>query len=699
MSEPLDVLFLWHFHQPYYGTPDKEDFLLPWVRLHGIKAYYDMARHLEKTPEIKATFNFSGSLLRQLTEYVSQGRRDLWWRWSLLDPASMTTTEKEQLVHHFFSINHERFVYPNPRYRELLQQRIEEGVEGAAQSYEDQDFRDLQCLFNLSWCGHAARQDFPLIKELFGKERGYTRADIEGLLELHIEINSRVLPLYGDLVARDQIEITVTPMYHPIIPLLIDTDAAARATPQRPRPTPYQAPETAREQISLALDLAEELFGRRPAGMWPSEGSVSPEALQLFAEAGVQWIATDEEILQRSRGADYTRHLDLWRPWKLGAQENSPRIFFRDHGLSDLIGFVYAKNHPEEGADDLLRNLHNIAADTPRPAAVSVILDGENPWEHYDDDGYPFLEALYRGLKNSSSLRTSTPGRCNSQPSGELKSLHSGSWIMGNYQIWIGHKETNQAWEWVRRAHQALLEFEEESPDHPGIPKAREALFMAQGSDWFWWFGDDFSSEQDREFDELFRTLIRRVFTALELRPPVELRQPIHAGHLGKDEEESLRKEQLHLISPPIDGQGGHFFEWAGAGAIQIRGSHGSMYETFRPLESILYGFSTKALFLRFEPGVDADPSTHFRIHFPNRTLDLNHGNHAFEDPELCWAYERLPELKISLARLGLGAADDGVSFHLEVFRDGIKLQRFPQERDFFLALPPEDLQLKNWLV
>lgn len=700
-KQPLDVLFIWHLHQPYYRVPSQDEFALPWVRLHAVKAYYDMARLLEKRPQIKATFNFSGSLLRQLVEQSDGAMTDRWWRWSKTEPDELSLGQRRAILRNFFSINHARAIHPQPRYAQLLERRQTLGVARAAQEFTRQDLLDLQVLFNLAWCGFTAREDFPLLQELLKKGRDFTIQERDALLDLHRQIIARILPLYRDLACRGQIEISITPMFHPIIPLLIDTESAARATPDRPRPQPYQAPDDARWHIQEALDLAQACFGTRPVGLWPSEGSVSPEALKLFYDAGIRWIGTDDEILRCSRGEDWQRSPDLFRPWTLKPFD-TPRIFFRDHGLSDQIGFVYSNNPPDQAANDLIHHLKNIRAGTEDDALVAIILDGENPWEYYEDDGKPFLTALYDRLEQTPQLQTSLPCELDHFTPGVLNELHSGSWIMGNFQIWIGHHETNTAWDWVRRASEFLHEQKQRAPDQKNLRLAQQALHIAQGSDWFWWYGDDFSSEQDDQFDALFRALIAQVWTALGEPPPQELGNPIHAQDQTKLDQQTRITPPRRYISPIIDGEVDDFYGWVGAGQILIAGGHGAMYENFRPLHAAYFGFSPDQFFLRLDPGPDFTDQFSFQIHIRAATSPKTHsfilGPKKIHATGASAAFARIGELAVPLELLEAEPGDE-IDFWIAAERGGIHLQRFPAQDSFKIRVPLVDPSRENWIV
>ncbi len=668
MSSPeLEVLFLWHLHQPYYGHPqDGSDFHLPWTRLHAVKAYYDMARHLQERPGVQGTFNFSGSLLRQLQE-ISEGRRDRWWRWCEGSPDELDGPTRVALLQHFFSISHRRGVAPLPRFAELYELRARHGVHPCAEQFSPEDFLDLQVLFHLAWSGHFAAVDFPLIEDLRRKGSGFTLDDRRALLDTHVEITSRVLPLYRELAESGQIEISVSPMYHPIVPLVIDTDEARKPSPDRPTPPRYQAPDDATVHVVEALDLAESIFGHRPRGVWPSEGSVSPAARQVFADAGVDWIATDEEILRRSLTTPFDRDRHLWKPWRVDG--GSPSIFFRDRWLSDQVGFVYSNNPAETAASDLISHLQGIRRSLSSPVgAVSIILDGENPWEHFEDSGFPFLSALYEGLEEAPGLRTTTFSKA-SPPPGELTDLASGSWILGNFQIWIGHPETNSGWELLRLATDALQDAARDGADDDALQRARALLHVAQGSDWFWWYGDDFSSEQDDDFDALFRSLLIGVFETLDMKAPPEFHQPIH-HHVTPDEEEAT------VMAPAgrLDSSGS--LDWDRAGQVRLGGGHGAMYETFRPLDEIHYGPSSDAFHLRLKPGPDFSENLRFRITFSHPDSEAQEVRELTDPSSL---HTELP-----FEALGLSPSHPP-AFRVEVLRNGLEVLHFPVRNPWFL--------------
>lgn len=693
------IQFVWHMHQPYYGLPDRGTSFLPWVRLHSVKSYYDMARMLERHPTIRGTVNFSGSLLKQLHEYVSEGRRDTWWELTLKSPDDLSDTDKRHLLKHFFSLDWDHCIRPRARFSELLDQRNEGH---AITRFQAQDWMDLQVWFNLGWCGFSVRAESTLVQDLLARGRGFTQEDKVALLDLHIKVMQDLPDLYRSLAKSGQVEISVTPMYHPILPLIIDTDAAARATPDRPRPERFQAKSDAHHQVKAALEMSTKFFGVRPAGMWPAEGSISPEAVQVFAEEGVQWIASDEDVLRASRGSAWA-HSDITHPWKLDTLD-SPSIFFRDHSLSDQIGFVYSKNSPKHATLDFIARVRAVPS-SQGPNVVSVILDGENAWEHYPDDGQGFLDALYTGLEGASDIKTTTPSQVLKDATPKvLHYLHSGSWILANYQIWIGHPEENRGWDLLGRTREVLLSHEASCPKEK-VALAWEALYAAEGSDWFWWYGDDFDSENDADFDRLFRENLKCVYWFLGLESPADLDIPIIHTSAGPPTFTPPRG----LISPRIDGRAEFFYEWTDAGYYINTGARGSMFETTRLFDRMLVGFDETNLYLRLIPGLDlkngfVDCNVRFTLVSSGKVWTVNVSKDRAQldgDPgphDLRFALRHELELAIPLHDIGAGEGSE-VLLQVVISRDGMELERHPPNARLTLKVPSTEFEGRNWMV
>ncbi|MFU8802695.1 MAG: glycoside hydrolase [Bradymonadaceae bacterium] len=713
-SQKKLVQFIWHLHQPYYSVPDRPSNLLPWVRLHAVKAYYDMGRMLERFPDVRCVTNFSGSLIRQIHEYVEEGKRDTWWDLTLKPAALLSAQDKGLLLKHFFSVNWETCIRPLPRYWQILQKRGTDPGKARVEDFSTEEWRDLQVLFNVAWFGFSARDEFELLQGLIAKGSEFTESEKEEVLRLQIHIMQTLLPMYRRLHERGQIEVSVTPMYHPILPLVIDSDVASRATPERPRPPRFHAPDDARFHVREGLRVAREMFGIEVVGMWPSEGSVSPEVIELFNEEGVAWVASDEDVLHRSLGSRWSRQHDLYRPWRLRGKEG-PFIFFRDHGLSDQIGFAYSKNAPKAAVGDLLARIRGVpSVDHAKEPLVSIILDGENPWEHYPEDGKHFLELLYTRLSEVKDIETTFPKRYLETHSNEgvLDTIHSGSWILGNYQIWIGHAETNRGWELLGKARRALMEATEGGAiEAHDLKRAWEALYIAEGSDWFWWYGDDFSSDHDADFDRLFRAQLRYIYAALGQEAPADVELPISTGRSS----EVIYSAPQSLIRPTIDGKSEYFYEWSGAALYRNTGAHGAMFETTRFVETIRLGFDLKTLYGRLDPGPDLhedrrDLQMRLRIRTPGGDFQVEIAMGSKPTATLIRADSDQPAIELEVARadsvefavpleaLGISTEDE-IQVSVGIWDDATEVERHPLEGSLTLIVPDASFDLRHWMV
>ncbi|MBI3014233.1 MAG: hypothetical protein HYY65_04000 [Candidatus Tectomicrobia bacterium] len=433
---PLAVAFVWHMHQPYYTDPVSRTALLPWARLHSTRSYYDMASLLEEFADVRVTFNLVPSLLRQIEQYSRQEIHDPFRDVAEIPASDLEIRHKIFLLRFFFYANRETMVDPYPRYRELLSQRgrhhQEKEVESRIREFSVQDYRDLQVWFNLTWMGFQARKKIPELNDLFEKGARFSEEDKRLVLEAQDRIVAEVIPLYRKLADQGRIELTTSPFYHPILPLLIDTGSARRALLNLPLPAPFRYPQDAEAQIRRAVQFHQDLFGKPPRGLWPSEGSVCPELIPILTEAGLQWTATDEEILIHSLGAGRYRSESLYQPYRVSHQGREISIIFRDKTLSNLISFSYSRRPSRDAAADLRNHLQGIESrlgSAEHPPLCAIILDGENPWEYYPGGGEEFLRLVYSSL--TGNLRTTTVSAYLEQyPAQEtLPTLFTGSWI------------------------------------------------------------------------------------------------------------------------------------------------------------------------------------------------------------------------------------------------------------------------------
>ena len=722
------VCFFWHMHQPYYTDPVAKSASMPWVRLHAIEAYYDMAFVLEKFTGVRATFNFTPSLLLQLQELVDGAVQDLFWQHAHRPAADLSGAERAFIVRHFFSANWATMVRPYPRYHELLVKRGTDvhgqDLEQLARPFSTQELLDLQTWHNLTWFGYGAAAQYPRISELRRKDRGFTEDEKQEVLALQLRAAAEVIPRYRRLAESGQIELTTSPFYHPILPLLIDTDNARRARPDLSLPRRFQAPEDAEAQLRHAVEFHTKTFGSAPDGLWPSEGSVCPELIPMVRRAGLRWMASDEGILARSL-PHWQRNRDLYRIYQAGPEGDDVSMAFRDRELSDAIGFVYSKNTPESAAEDLQRRIGDIVRSVPgNDVFIPIILDGENAWEHYYDGGERFLSEIYRSLIHTSldgvRLTTDTIGNAvahTAAPS-RIEHLHSGSWINQDFKIWIGHSEDNRGWDLIRETRIHLLDASGSlSPDQSR--SAWDALYAAEGSDWFWWYGDDFETDFKAEFDRLFRTHLRNVFTRAGLPAPEFLSQPIAAQagvHAGE-----LVRTPVNLLAPTIDGRVSDFFEWRGAGMIDPLPPLGAMWTARNYFSQIAFGFSLDSLFLRLDPGVELragapDAAAELEVLTPERifkvTFSLAVGNTQtfmlsaapfgmpFEDLARYGTICRrdIVELSVPFKDLHL---QSGQTFRISLLvrQHGMEVARYPRQAPVTLTVPDADFEATMWRV
>jgi alpha-amylase/alpha-mannosidase (GH57 family) len=597
-ARKLRLAFLWHMHQPLYQEEVGGKFLLPWVRLHALKGYYDMPSVLEGHPRAKVTFNLTPSLLFQIEQYWQDDiqEKDEYLRLSLKPASELTGSEREFILANFFMINWDQVVKPHPRYSELLNLRGEsfqsENLHAISTRFTDQDILDLQVLFNLCWCGFTLRNSDSKVRELTEKQRHYTEDDKVDLIAVHLSVMKDLFDKYRKLQDRGQIELTTTPFYHPILPLLYNGGEGEG----------HNWREDADTQVKKGLDYFESHFNHRPLGMWPSEGSVSESVTEITTANKIQWIGTDEEILAHSLDKPFVREAMLYTPYQFKNENSDTTIFFRDKKLSDLIGFSYSKSDPQSAVDDFISRLRDIFESTEgeiEDPVASVILDGENAWEFYSNDGRDFLNQLYEQLNHEPWIEMVRFQDVleTKKPLPQLDRLFSGSWINHNFQIWHGHSEDLEGWTYLSKTREFLMS---QDLSREKSQAAWEELYAAQGSDWFWWFGDEFMTTTADIFDYLFRNHLINVYRIAGARPPGYLFKPIKKNAVTK----SYEKNPTALINPIIDGELSSFYEWAGAGRFKAEEPQGAMHKGDRWISELFYGYDQDNLYFR----IDFDP-------------------------------------------------------------------------------------------
>jgi len=608
----LRVVVLWHQHQPYYKDLVTGEYRLPWVRLHALKDYYGMVKLLEEFPDVHQTFNLVPSLISQIQDYESGAAYDPFLTVASRPAKDLTQTERRFALQYLFQANPAHLIGRYPRYAELWERFQSAGSvpEKAEKFFQPQDFTDLQVLSQLAWFDEFFLLE-PDIAALVKKGRGFSLDDQRFVIEREGDLIKRVIPAHAEAANRGRIEISTSAFYHPILPLVCDTNQGAVSTAGLPLPhNRFRHPEDAREQLQRGLDLHERVFGVRPHGVWPSEGSVSEEVMAIGADLGVKWMATDEGVLARTLEMPFTRDGHGRLPDAAAAKlytihryENGGAnisLIFRDHAISDLIGFVYSGMPPQEAADHLMRNIRESAEPVLRSGAdavVPIILDGENAWEYYPESGREFLRRIYDALQSSPDIEAVTVSEAIERHKNVnvLKSLVPGSWINANFNVWIGAPEDNRSWDYLYHARNFYSQASANCSAQQQ-KTAFEELLIAEGSDWNWWYGPEHHSANDREFDELYRKHLSNVYQMLGATPPDYLAQPIMQGVV-----QPVFQPQTHYIHPLIDGKTVRYFEWMGAAHYTADRSSGSMHGKVFHLESIYAGIDESDVYGRID--------------------------------------------------------------------------------------------------
>ena len=608
----LRVVLLWHQHQPFYKNLVTGEYRLPWVRLHALKDYYGMVKLLDEFPGVHQNFNLVPSLITQIQDYVAGTAEDPFLQVAARPARDLSLEERRFALQYLFQANPVNLIGRYPRYRELWERFRGAGdsPERAEKFFQPQDFTDLQVLSQIAWFDEFFLQDRE-VAELVRKERNYSPEDQRFVIRREREVLGQVLPAHAAAAQKGSIEVSTSPFYHPILPLLCDTSIGAVSSPGLALPqNRFRRPEDARDQILRGLDLHEKVFGVRPQGMWPSEGSVSEEAIAIAHDLGVRWMATDEGILGRSTGLFLARDGEGRLPGQLAEKlytihryENGSaamHLVFRDHTISDLIGFVYSGMPAQEAAQHLIQKIQKAAQpvlDRGQDAVLSIILDGENAWEYYPASGREFLRRFYERLQDTAGMEAVTISEAIARHRnfGHLNSITPGSWISANFNVWIGAPEDNRSWDYLSHARN----FYEQNAAlcTEGQRKlAYEELLIAEGSDWNWWYGPEHHSANDRDFDELYRKHLSNVYQALGSTAPDYLAQPV-SGIVARPS----FTPQTAYIHPRIAGDMIRYFEWMGSAVYTADHRAGAMHGKQFLLDSVHAGIDQVNVYGRLD--------------------------------------------------------------------------------------------------
>jgi alpha-amylase/alpha-mannosidase (GH57 family) len=608
----LRVIVLWHQHQPFYKDLVTGEYRLPWVRLHALKDYYGMVKLLDEFPDVHQTFNLVPSLIAQIQDFVAGTAEEPFLRVVATPAKDLTLDERRFALQYLFQANPVNMIGRYPRYRELWERFRGAGdsPERAEKYFQAQDFTDLQVLSQIAWFDEFFLEE-PDIAALVQKGHNYSTDDQRLVIQRERELVAKVLPAHAAAAQRGGIEISTSAFYHPILPLVCDTNMGAVSSPGLPLPqSRFRHPEDAREQLQRGLDLHQQVFGLRPKGVWPSEGSVSEEVLSIAQSLGVNWMATDEGVLGRSLGVGFSRDGNgrlapelaekLYTIHRFDNGQTEMHMIFRDHTISDLIGFVYSGMPAEEAAHHLINNIKQAAQpilDKGKDVVMPIILDGENAWEYYPKSGREFLRRFYAGLQKEPLLEAVTVSEAIARHRDfrPLTSLFPGSWIDANFNVWIGAPEDNRSWDYLHRARDFYAQNSARANEQQR-KLALEEILIAEGSDWNWWYGPEHHSANDHEFDQLYRKHLSNVYQALGASPPDYLAQPILGGI-----SRPFFTPQTAYIHPRVSGDMVRYFEWMGAAVYTSDGRSGSMHGKTFLLDSVYAGIDADNLYGRLD--------------------------------------------------------------------------------------------------
>ena len=644
--KPLRLALVWHMHQPYYKDDLTNTYLLPWVRLHALKDYHKMAALLDGYPRVKQVFNLVPSLLAQVDEYSRGEATDLFGNLCRRPAADLSQEERNFLIRWLRESPTTLRVQQSPRYLELA------GREADAAAFDTEDIRDLQVWSILAWCDPAWVERDRRLSALKMKDHDFTEADKAILFEAELEMLRAVLPKYRALADAGQIELTTSPYYHPILPLIAHVDSARTASPGIELPhRHFSHREDAEQHISLGIATFERLLGRRPAGLWPSEMAVGESVAAMAVQAGLEWMISDEDVLARSLEGGLPRDGEgrvmspeaLYTPYRIEREGREVAIVFRDKVLSNLVGFDYYRMPAKDAVGDFMGRLRRIReAQGDRDFLVTVALDGENAWEFYPRDGHDFLNALYTELDQSTEIEcTTVAGFLAAVPERpSLPRLFTGSWINGSLDTWIGDPEHTVAWDLLAETRDWLDDHARRHPKQTeALAAAWREVLITEGSDWYWWFSRRHDSGMDVMWDNQFRLHLRNVYQLLEAKPPSRLFEPI----IVKEGQVNVQRPSDEFTPHGPDDPG-----WAHAGRFEVSSGFGALHRPSGIVSRLFYGSDEASLHLKVEssrtPEQLAAAGIAYWIYLSGRPLS---------DAEKAEPGQRLPLPEVSSADLG----------------------------------------------
>lgn len=612
-TRKLSIAFYWHMHQPVYQISPASDYLMPWVRLHAVKDYLDMVSILEKYENIKLNFNLVPVLLDALIDYGEKGFHDIHSRLTIMDIAKLSRDDKKFILNNFFDANYEFMILPCEKYNKLYQ-KYTSSTEKNTDIFDNQEYSDLMALFNLVWIDHSHRNAFPRLKKLIKKGSGYTKEDRVEIIKIQRQIIKKIIPAYRHFIEAGKIEVTTSPYYHPILPIMLDIKGIKKSNSDLPNNLNMDS--DAQEQIKTALDRIEQLLGKRPQGMWPSEHAVSPKTLNMMSEHGIKWTISDEGILSESINFEFVRDFKGYMedPYRLlkSYKYNNIKMVFRDSVIANLISFEYYNHNSVAAANDLYDRIKvvqsKLLSSPDENHLLTIAMDGENCWENYIEDGSVFLNAIYNLIENDPSLETVLLSDYIEKDTPKpLSKLASGSWINRNFNLWIDEPLKDLAWTYLKHVKDDFTDYAKKNPQSRNITNAQRELYICEGSDWFWWYGEPNDSGQDNLFDYIFREHLKNVYLYLGLDIPAFLETSLNEG-IAKPSRYPKNAFTQQITGIEND-------EWLNAGCIDI--PDGPVLKEDKLFDRICFGYDTNNLYFRFyiNPYVKELPATKKRMY------------------------------------------------------------------------------------
>ena len=602
----LNIAFIWHFHQPNYQSSSNSDLILPWARLHACKDYLDMLKRMDNFWNLKLNFNFSPVLLLSLKKYL-EGAKDIHLKLFLKDENELTQEDKIYILNNYFDMNYKNMVLKRQYYTSLYNKRVS-ATDLSVDMFSLQEYFDIMTNFNLLWIDKILIKDYPELQGLIDKEQGYTLADRKKIYEIQLDIIKRILEEYKNYQHKGKIEISTSPMYHPILPLLLSFKNKEIKNTEN-LPIDFSFEEDAKKQVQLAIEKYEEFFESKPKGMWLSEQCVCPKTLELLSNEGINWTVLDEGILAKTIKKEQIRDFkgNLENPYDLTVSYKTKSkkpitLLFADSLLTNLINFGYGNYDSLVASNDMYEKIKVIQSklqNSPEENHVlTIALDGENCWETYHEDGDLFLNNLYKLISSDETLETVlVDDFIQKNTHKQIENIACGSWINRNFDLWVGEATKNVAWLYLSAVYKDFEEFKKKNKDknfEEKIQNAYEEILIAQGSDWYWWYGEPNETKNDSDFDFLFRNRLMNVYKILELKIPEYLFTPLAQATVRPS------RNPISKISPSMNCDSDDVFdEWKNAGYILIPDCPTS--NVSRLIKNIHFGNDDKYLYFRFE--------------------------------------------------------------------------------------------------